>query len=131
MLASVVMKWELFQGAANLNKVKQSRIEGEKLVEAYEEAEQQIRLEVINNYYALIAAYEAIISARAQEMSASRAYRLISRKYTEGQSSLLELIDARTSTTNASANKIIAQNEYFIRKADFEYAIGNINIDDF
>ena len=53
-----------------------------------------------------------------------RAYELIGRKYSEGQSSLLELIDARTSLTSAAANSIIARSEYFSRQADFEYAMG-------
>ena len=128
MLASLVLQWKIFQGASNHQKVRQSKIEGEKLEEAFVEAEQQIRLGVINNYYALLAAFEAVQSAGKQEQSASKAYRLIDRKYIEGQSTLLELIDARTSMTNASANSIVAQNEYFIRKADFEYDTGAIDL---
>jgi outer membrane protein TolC len=124
LLASLVMKWNLFQGNANHQKVQQSKIEGEKLGELYSETEQQIRLEVINHFYALQAAYESVQSAGKQTQSAIRAYELIDRKYSEGQSSLLELIDARTSLTSAAANLIISQSEYFIRQADFEYAMG-------
>lgn len=123
-LASLVMRWNLFKGSANHQKVQQSRIEGEKLKEIYDEAQQQIRLEVINHYYALQAAYESVQSASKQTRSAQRAYELISRKYSEGQSPLLELIDARTSLTGAAANSIVAQSEYFSQLADFEYAIG-------
>jgi outer membrane protein len=123
-LASVVMRWNLFQGNTNHQKVQQSKIEGEKLKERYAETQQQIRLEVINHYYALQAAYESVQSARKQTRSALRAYELINRKYSEGQSSLLELIDARTSLTSAAANVIIAQSEYHSRQADFEYAVG-------
>ncbi len=53
MLASLVMKWNLFQGTTNHHKVQQSKIEGEKLEELYRETQQQIRLEVINHYYGL------------------------------------------------------------------------------
>ncbi len=124
LLASLVMKWNLFQGNINHQKVQQSKIEGEKLTELYSETMQQIRLEVINHYYALQAAYESVQSAGKQTQSAMRAYELIDRKYSEGQSSLLEWIDARTSLTSAAANLFISQSEYFIRQADFEYAIG-------
>lgn len=124
LLASLVMKWNLFQGNANHQKVQQSKIEGEKLGQLYSETEQQIRLEVINHFYALQAAYESVQSAGKQTQSASRAYELIDRKYSEGQSSLLELIDARTSLTSAAANLIISHSEYFISLADFEYAMG-------
>jgi outer membrane protein TolC len=127
MLASLVMKWNLFQGTVNRQKVKQSQIEGDKLEELYFETRQQIKLEVINYYYALQAAYESVQSARKQLRSAQRAYELISRKYREGQSSLLELIDARSSLTTAAANTIIARSDFFSCLADFEYAMGTID----
>lgn len=124
MLASLVMKWNLFQGTVNQQKVKRSRIEGDKLEELFLETRQQIKLEVINYYYALQADFESVQSARKQLASAQRAYELISRKYSEGQSSLLELIDARSSLTSAAANMIIARSDYFSGLADFEYAMG-------
>ena len=124
MLASLVMKWNLFQGNVNRQKVHQSRIESEKLEELYMQTEQQISLEVINNFYGLRAAYESVESAGKQTSSAIRAYELINRKYLEGQSSLLELIDARTNVTSAAANSIVATSEYYSRLADFEYAMG-------
>jgi outer membrane protein TolC len=124
MLASLVMKWNLFQGNVNRQKVQQSRIEGEKLEELYLQTEQQISLEVINNFYGLQAAYESVESAGKQVRSAMRAYELINRKYVEGQSSLLEVIDARTNVTSAAANSIVATSEYYSRLADFEYAMG-------
>jgi outer membrane protein TolC len=124
MLASLVMKWNLFQGTVNHQKVKQSQIEGEKLEELYLQTQQQIKLEVINYYFALHAAFESVQSAMKQVRSAQRAYELISRKYREGQSTLLELIDARSSLTNAAANTIIARSDYFSSLADFEFAMG-------
>ena len=124
MLASLVMKWNLFQGTVNHQKVQQSKIQSEKLEELYLQTEQQISLDVINNFYGLQAAYESVESAGKQTRSAIRAYELIKRKYREGQASLLELIDARTSLTSAAANSIVATSEYYSRLADFEYAMG-------
>ncbi len=131
MMASLVMRWNLFQGTTNHYKVQQSRIEGEKLTELFSQTQQQIKLEVINHFYSLHAAYESVQSARKQTRSAVRAYELISRKYSEGQSSLLELIDARTSLTSAAANSIIAEGAYFSQLADFNYAMGAAQLDDF
>ena len=126
-LASLVMRWNLFQGTVNRQKVQQSRIEADKLNEIYEETKAQIRLEVINGYYGLQAACESVESARNQLRSARKAYALIRRKYAEGQASLLELIDARTSLTGASTRSIIARSDYFSKLADFEYATGTIS----
>jgi len=123
-LASLVMKWNLFQGTVNRQKVQQSKIQSEKLEELYMQTEQQISLEVLDNFYGLQAAYESVESAGKQTSSAIRAYELINRKYMEGQSSLLELIDARTNVTSAAANSIVATSEYYSRLADFEYAMG-------
>ena len=126
LLASLVLRWKLFQGTVNRQKVQQARIEAEKLEELRAETRQQILLEVINQYYALQAAYESVLSARKQVRSGTRAYELIRRKYTEGTSPLLELIDARTSMTTASANLIIARAEYFSRRAEFESVTGTL-----
>jgi outer membrane protein len=128
LLASLVLRWELFQGAANRQKVQQARIEGERLEELQEETRQQIILQVINQYYALQAAYESVRSAGKQERSATRAYELIREKFAQGTSPLLELIDARTSMTTAAANLIIARSDYFSRLAEFRSAMGTIRI---
>jgi len=129
LLASLVLRWDLFQGNANRQKVQQARIEGEKLKELQEEIRQQILLEVINQYYALRVAYESMVSAGKQKRSATRAYELIRRKYTEGITPLLELLDAQTSMTGAAANLIIARCDYFSRLAELESAMGTIRID--
>lgn len=123
-MASVVLQWTLFQGRANHQKIQQSKIEGEKLQSMYSQAEQQIRMEVINSYLALQSARESVRSAQAQMRAARRAFTLVHRKYQEGQASLLELIDARTGLTDASTNVIIAQSDYNTGLADFKYAIG-------
>lgn len=131
MLASLVMKWSLFQGTSNHHKVQQSKIDREKLEELYLETQQRIRLEVINHFYGLQAAYESVESAGKQTRSATSAYELINRKYSEGQSSLLELIDARTSLTGAAANSIVARSEYYSRLADFECAMGTNGLENY
>ena len=130
-MASLVMRWNLFQGTTNRHKVQQSKIDGEKLNTLYDETRQQISLEVINHYYALEAAYQSVQSVRKQTRSARRAYELIQKKYSEGQSSLLELIDARTSLTSAAGNLIIARGEYFSRQADLEYAMGDNGLENY
>jgi len=127
-LASLVLKWDLFQGGANYAKIKQREIEGEKLSESLSEAEQKVRLDVINKYYAVLASLESIQAAEKQKKAASGAYRLISRKYLEEQASLLELIDARTSMTGASADLIVAENDYMISLAELAHAMGTVDI---
>lgn len=128
-LASLVLRWQLFQGMTNRNKVRQTIIEGEKLVQVLDETGQKIRMQVIDQYYKALAAYEAIGAARKQVSAAEKAFTIIDRKYRENQSTLLEFIDARTSLTSAKSNLIITINEYFIRQASLEFAMAGINIE--
>ncbi len=128
-LASLVLRWQLFQGMQNRNKVRQTFIEGEKLVQLLDETEQKIRMQVIDHYYKALAAYQAIDAAKKQVRAAKKAFSLIDKKYRENQASLLEFIDARTNYTNAASNLIITINEYFIRLAALEFAMAGINLE--
>ncbi|MDF1571250.1 MAG: TolC family protein [Bacteroidales bacterium] len=128
-LASLVLRWRIFQGMSNRNKVRQTVIEGEKLVQVLDEIEQKIRMQVIGDYYQALAAFQAIDAASKQVRAAQKAFSLIDRKYRENQSTLLEYIDARTSYTSAEANLIIATNEYFIRLAAMEFSMAGIDLE--
>jgi len=128
-LASLVLRWRIFQGMSNRNKVRQTAIEGEKLVQVLDETEQKIRMQVIGDYFQTLAAFQAIDAARKQVRAAQKAFSLIDRKYRENQATLLEYIDARTSFTSAEANLIITTNEYFIRLAALEFSMAGIDLD--
>lgn len=123
-LASLVLSWDLFQGMANKRKIEQAKLELEKLDNAYHETEKAIRMEVLNSYYAVLAAYDEYRATGKRKTSARKAYRVIKRKYEEGQTNLLELIDARTAMTEANSAHISARSNYFIKMAELEYARG-------
>lgn len=124
LLASLVLEWKLFKGRVNRQKVKQSRIEEEKLASLQEQTKQKIQLDVINSYYALEAAREAVEAARDQLHSSKKAYRAMEKKFKEGQCNLLELTDARTNLTSAGTSLILSRSDYFSAKANYEYAVG-------
>lgn len=130
-LASVVLRWQLFQGMSNRNKIRQTRIEGEKLVQVMGETEQKIRMQVIDQYYKVLAAYQAIEAAEKQVSAAEKAFSYIDRKYRENQATLLAFIDARTSYTSAKSNLIITVNDYFIQQAGLEFAMAGINLENY
>lgn len=122
-MASLVLEWKLFRGFGNRAKIQQAAIEKDILEEKYEELEKQINLQVIDAYYELAAAREAIAAARAQRESSVKAFELINKKYNQGQSSLLEFIDARTSATNALLNLILAKYDFEISLSGYERAL--------
>ena len=128
LLASLVLRWELFGGLTNRNRIARTRIEGEKLATMQDETEMKIRMQVVNHYYAVLAALDAITAAEKQLLSSRSAFRLIDRKYREDRATLLEYIDARTSYTTAEANLIMATNDYFISMAELEHATAGADL---
>ena len=119
-LASLVLRWDLFHGFENRSKISQAKIERDIRQDQLEESKNQIRLQVVQSWYDLIASQASIEAAREEQQSARQAFQVIERKFKEGQASLIEFIDARTATTNAENTLIISQYDYLIKQADFE-----------
>ncbi len=119
-LASIVLRWELFKGFQNKYKIQQAKIDSYILQSKDEELKNQIQLQVINSYYDIEASQKTLVSAKDQELTAVKAYNIIGKKYKEGQISLLEYIDARTTMTNAQQNVIIRKYDLKIKYAEFE-----------
>jgi outer membrane protein TolC len=120
--ASAVLSWNLFKGFQNRSKIRQSVLDKEMADQKLEEAKKQIELQVVNTVNELIAAEKGIIAAESRLKSAKEGFRLVNRKYEEGQASQLEFIDARTTLTQAEENLIISRYRYLSAFAEFEKA---------
>jgi outer membrane protein len=118
--ASAVLTWNLFGGFQNRSKIRQARIRKEQLDRQTEEAKKQIELQVVNALSTLKTDLAGIESANSQVKSAREGFRLVNRRYGEGQASLLEFIDARTTLTQAEENAIISRFTYLSDYAEFE-----------
>jgi outer membrane protein TolC len=75
---------------------------------------------VINALNELLAAEKGIIAAESRLKNAREGFRLVNRKYDEGQASLIEYIDARATLTQAEENLIISRFTYLSDYAEFE-----------
>jgi outer membrane protein TolC len=129
LLASLVLRWNIFQGFQNKAKVQQGYLEKKKAELRYEGLQKRIDLEIIESYNNLLASVKKITAAREQFKAAKEAHRLVNKKYREGMASQLELINARTNMTNASENLIIQKYMYFIEYAAYERSAGLYNLD--
>lgn len=118
--ASAILTWNLFSGFQNKSKIRQSVLEKEIIDRKLEEVKKQIELQVINTMNELLTAEKGIIAAEAQLKNAHEGFRLVNRKYEEGQASLLEFIDARTTLTRSEENLIISKFSYLSCFAEFE-----------
>ena len=120
LLASVVLQWTLFKGNSNKAKVQQAKLDSDILTDKKKQANEQIRLEVMNAHFELKGGMQNIILANNQLKTSKEAFKMVNRKYEQGQTSLLEYIDSRTEMTNAEMNAIIARYDFFIKYAEYE-----------
>jgi outer membrane protein TolC len=128
LLASLVLRWPLFEGLRNRAEVQQAKIVQQQIELKQEELENQIKLQIINSYYELQEAVEAIEAAKVQVHAAEKAFRVVNEKFRMGQSQLIEFTDARTTMTSSKQNLIIAVFEFKIREADLERVTADLLI---
>jgi outer membrane protein TolC len=121
--ASAVFTWDLFSGLQNRTKIRQAIIAREKVEKQLSEAKSQISLQVISAFEDLKTAEAGLVAAEQQAASAREGFRLVNRKYNEGQSSLIEYMDARNSLTQSEENQIISKYSCLIKKAEFDKVI--------
>ena len=120
--ASLVFRWDIFHGFQKKAQIGEARIEQEIRTNMLQETEQQVRLQALEAHYDLMASAESIKAAEEELLSSKNAFRVVDRKYKEGQASLIEFIDARTSMTQAGERLIISKYDYHIKYAELERA---------
>lgn len=121
--ASALLSWNLFRGFQNRSKIRQAALDREMAGMQLEEATRQIELQVISTMNELMAAEKGIAAAESRLRNANEGFRLVNRKYEEGQASQIEFIDARTTMTQAGVNLIISKFNYLSAFAEFEKAV--------
>ncbi len=121
-MASFVLSWDLFKGFQNRAKILQATIDKQIIETQYNEAINRVNLQVLEMYYEVESVEKAIMAAQQENLSATKSFEIINKKYKEGQASLIQFIDARTTMTNAEFNLIIATYDYQIKYAQFERA---------
>jgi outer membrane protein len=119
-LAGVNLVWPLFKAGDNKYRIRQARIDIEAVNDQYRDLTQQLTLEqqtTVNNYHSALEALQAF----ADEASSAReAFRLVERRFDEGQALQVELIDARNQYTNAEIRYSLGRLAVLSRAADLE-----------
>ena len=119
-LAGVNLVWPLFKAGDNKYKIQQARIDIEAVNDQYRDLTQQMTLEqqtTVNNYHSAIEALQALADGAG---SAREAYRLVERRFDEGQALQVDLIDARNQYTNAEIRYSLGRLAVLNRAADLE-----------
>lgn len=127
-MGSVVMSWSLFDRTTGA-KVQQARIQKMETESRKAELQQQAGLQAVNAFYGLEAAQKRILTAQAEVDAARQAFRLMNKKFSQGQANLVEFTNARTLLTNAEQNVSIARYDYQAKFAEFERITASYNFE--
>ena len=119
-MASVVLRWNLFNGLSDKAKVEQADWQKQIYEVKKEELKKQIKLQVDEAYQNINVSFKSIKAAEDRLKSASKGFEIVERKYREGLASQIEFIDARTTLTQAEINNIITKYSYQNYEAELE-----------
>jgi outer membrane protein TolC len=119
-MASIVLEWNIFNGYQDKAKLEQAKLDTRKMQTKEEELKRQIELEVERIYDNLIVARKTINVSQQQIESAEASFKIVKKKYEEGNAAQVEYLDAQTNLTNAAINAIITKYDYYITYAEFE-----------
>ncbi len=121
-VASLVVSWNLFNGGQDRARVQQAALDAAQLSARRDDAARGITLQVRVSHDAADVARIAITTATDRLSSATRTFELVQRRFGEGLASQLELLDARTTLTNAQLNRLITTYDFYQRVVEFERA---------
>jgi outer membrane protein TolC len=120
-LASVVLRWDLFKGYQNKNRIQQSIIQKDAIDKQKEETGKKIQLQVITAYYDVIAAQKKVVAKEKEYNSNKSCYNTVRKKHQQGQVSQIEYLDAFNTYEISHEELVIARYDYLISLAHYEY----------
>jgi outer membrane protein TolC len=128
---SLVAQWNIFNGFQDKARREQAKLESNRLKTRYKELESQIALQVRVAFDDASIAQKNIAVAEARLRAAEESFKIVSKKYAQGQASQVEFLDSRTSFTNAGINAIITRYDALIKQSEFERVAATINLSNF
>ena len=122
-----LMNFNLFNGLADLAKVRENRAQEAQARDLKQELEDRIRHQVTEAILNLQTAQERLQVARATVTQAREGLRLIRLRYETGIAILLELLTAEDALKNAELSQVEALFDTHLSQAGLELALGTIS----
>lgn len=119
-MASLVFRWNLFNGFKDEAKVEQSEWDKKKLKARRSELIRKINLQLKKAIKNFEVAEKSLTTAGLRLQTAERSFEIMSKKFENGVASQIEYLDAQTTLTQASINHIITKYDYKISFAELE-----------
>ncbi len=127
-MASLVASWSLFNGFQNYQKVQQAKFNQKEQELQFQILQENITLQVQEAFYNLEVAFKRIHTTKQQKESAELSFKVIQKKYREGMSPQIELIDSRAAMIRAQVNAIVSLYDYQIQMAVFDKVMASVEL---
>jgi outer membrane protein TolC len=121
-LASLVLGWNLFNGAQDAARREQARASTSEAQYRRREAERAVRVDVQNAWDGVEAARTNLTTASDRLSAAERAFTLVQRRYAEGLATHVEFLSARAAYTGAALNQVVTRFTFAARLVELERA---------
>jgi outer membrane protein TolC len=122
----VAARFTAFDGKGRSARLRHARHEERRASSMREMLSQSVGLEVRKAYYNLQAASKRLEQAtRAVEMS-KESLRIVTDRYKEGLTTVVELLDAETALTRARTREVGARRDMLLGRASLDLAVGRL-----
>lgn len=122
----VLLKWDIFDGLVREGKVRKAKYHRERVRQLQKNLENQVRFSVEKAYLDVLeAASREEIARRAEEM-AEEGLRLMEGRFENSLSRLVELLDAQSALDSARAQRIRAENDYYLALKELHFSSGQL-----
>jgi len=122
-----LLNLNLFNGLADLARVRESRAKETQAREFKRELEDRVRHQVTESILNLKTAHERLKVARAAVAHARESLRLILLRYEEGLTILVDLLTAEDALKNAELGQVTALFDTYLAQAGLDLALGTIS----
>ena len=127
-LAGLSVEMPIYTGKRNILQVQQAELDMNATAEKIAQVQKQIELQTQTARNSMLAAYETWLSFQPQYVNTERQYRDTFRRYKEGISNYIEVLDARTQTTDIALRESLAMYTVLIKKAELERAMASYSL---
>ncbi|MEO1261289.1 MAG: TolC family protein [Bacteroidota bacterium] len=122
-LAGLSVEFPIYTAKRNKLQVQQAELDMQATAEKLAQVEKQIALQTQTARNSMLAAFETWQSYQSQLSNAQRQYRDTFRRYKEGISNYIEVLDARTQVTNVELQQSLSKFSVLIKKVELERAV--------
>lgn len=118
------VNFPIFQGYFYMNQQRQLRAQIEEALANLDVQVAAISAQIVTNYYAFTSAEAALPSSEAAVVYSQRAYRGFVVQYKTGTASILDVLNALTTLSNARSQQVLVRTQWAAALANLAFSVG-------